>query len=180
MSTLANGSLVSWLRDLNDLDLTRDLESRALRVTVDGISWESLRLLDVPDERYLAFYYHMALTRAVDREIVKLSRKGLAFGKHLMCTGNEASAVGATHALAHEDWITLGIRDLGAFVLRGVDRAQLLAQACGRTTGLTGGWNGDLHMGIRQHRIAGLVSHLGTLTAIGTGCAFAEQYLQTG
>src|SRR5258706_459681 len=92
------------------LFLTRDLEGRLLRVTVDGISWESARLPDVPTERYLEFYYHMALTRAVDGEIVKLSRKGLAFGKHLMCTGNEASAVGATHALAQEDWITLCIR----------------------------------------------------------------------
>ena len=180
MSTLANGTLVSWLRDLNDLDLTRDLEGRSLRVTVDGISWESPRLPEMPAERYLEFYYHMALTRAVDREIVKLSRKGLAFGKHLMCTGNEASAVGATHALAQEDWITLGIRDLGAFVARGVDPARLLAQACGRTTGLTGGWDGSLHMGSREHRIVGLVSHLGTLTAIGTGCAFAEQYRETG
>jgi 2-oxoisovalerate dehydrogenase E1 component len=180
MSNLAHSTLVSWLRDLNDLDLTRDLDGRSLRVTVDGISWESPRLLDVPAERYLEFYYHMGLTRAVDREIVKLSRQGLAFGKHLMCTGNEASAVGATHALAQEDWITLGIRDLGAFVVRGVDPACLLAQACGRTTGLTGGWDGSLHMGSRQHRIAGLVSHLGTLTAIGTGCAFAEQYRETG
>src|SRR5258708_25577917 len=147
MSTLANGTLVSWLRDLNDLDLTRDLEGRSLRVTVDGISWESPRVLDLPAERYLEFYYHMGLTRAVDREIVKLSRQGLAFGKHLMCTGNEASAVGATHALAREDWIALGIRDLGAFVVRGVDPARLLAQACGRTTGLTGGGGGGRPLG---------------------------------
>jgi 2-oxoisovalerate dehydrogenase E1 component len=180
MSTSANGTLVSWFRDLDDLDLTRDLEGRSLRVTVDGVSWEPTRLPDLPAERYLELYYHMALTRAVDRDIVKLSRKGLAFGKHLMCTGNEASAVGATHALAPEDWITLGIRDLGAFVARGVDPARLLAQACGRTTGLTSGWDGSLHMGSRHHRIAGLVSHLGTLTAIGTGLAFADQYRKTG
>jgi 2-oxoisovalerate dehydrogenase E1 component len=180
MSASAKTTLVSWLRDLNALDLARDLEGRTLRVTADGISWEPARFPDLPAERYLEFYYHMALTRALDHDIVKLSRKGLAFGKHLMCTGNEASAVGATHALAAEDWITLGIRDLGAFVVRGVDPAQLLAQACGRTTGLTGGWDGSLHMGSRQHRIAGLVSHLGTLTAIGTGLAFAEQYRQTG
>src|SRR5258707_15870442 len=144
MSTLANRTLVSWLRDLNDLDLTRDLEGRSLRVTVDGISWESPRLPEMPAERYLEFYYHMALTRAVDREIVKLSRKGLAFGKHLMCTGNEATAVGAAYAVHRDEWMALAIRDLGAYFVRGVPVVDVLAQACGRTPGLTRGWDGSL------------------------------------
>src|ERR1700730_8557357 len=147
---------------MENINLARDLMEKRLHVTAEGIEWEQIsRFDDLTKSQLLDFYYYMILTRLTDKEIVKLSRKGLAFGKHLMCTGNEASAVGATHALAHEDWITLGIRDLGAFVGRGVDPAAALAQACGGTTGLTGGGDGSLRMGSRPHRIAGLVSHLG-------------------
>src|SRR5882724_11922813 len=153
-------AFASW-DQLTDLEIAKDLDGRVLHVSAEGLSWHPSASPDLSPSRLLELYRCMALTRAVDREIVKLLRKGLAFGKHLMCTGNEASAVGAAHALAQEDWITLGIRDLGAFVVRGVDPARLLAQACGRTSGLTGGWDGSLHMGSREHRIAGLVSHLG-------------------
>ena len=118
----------------------------------------------------------MVLTRATDREITKLSRKGLAMGKHLMCTGNEASAVGSAFALREDDWATMAIRDLGAFLVRGVPISAVLAQACGRVTGLTGGWDGSLHMNSMSHRIIGLVSHLGTLIPIAAGCSFAEWY----
>jgi 2-oxoisovalerate dehydrogenase E1 component len=174
-----NTSAVGSFRDLTSLDLAHDLDGRVLQVSADGVSWQPNRPCELPIERLLELYYYMALTRAVDREIVKLSRKGLAFGKHLMCTGNEASAVGASFALEPADWVTLGIRDLGVFMVRGVAPAKVLAQACGRTTGLTNGWDGSLHMGSRAHRIAGLVSHLGTLAAVGGGCAFAEKYQGT-
>src|SRR5579864_4426154 len=140
VNRVAHGSF----RDLEDLNLTRDLDDRVLRVTVDGPSWQSRGPCELPTERLLELYYFMALTRAIDREIVKLFRKGRALGKHLMCTGNEASAVGASCALEPHDWVTLGIRDLGAFIVRGVAPRRLLAQACGRTTGLTDGWDGSL------------------------------------
>jgi 2-oxoisovalerate dehydrogenase E1 component len=179
MSIVMEGVVVNSFRDLEDLDLAKDLDGRVLQVTIDGVIWHTRRSSDLSTERLLKLYYFMVLTRAVDREIVKLSRKGLAFGKHLMCTGNEASAVGAAFALDRVDWATLAIRDLGVFMVRGVAPVQILAQACGRTTGLTGGWDGSLHMGSRAHRIAGLVSHLGTLAAIGVGCAFAERYKGT-
>jgi 2-oxoisovalerate dehydrogenase E1 component len=174
-----NTTVVSTYRDLADLDIARDLDGHVLRVTSGGLSYERRAPSDFTTDQLLQFYYHLALTRAVDREIVKLSRKGLGLGKHLMCTGNEATAVGATQALSPGDWVALGIRDLGAHIVRGIRPSAVLAQACGRITGLTGGWDGSLHMGSRPHRIAGLVSHLGTLVPIGVGCAFAEWYRET-
>ena len=174
-----NPSVVSSWDRLADLDVVRGLDGRVLQVTSEGLSWEPFVSPDLSSERLLELYSFMALTRAVDREIVKLLRKGLAFGKHLMCTGNEATAVGAMAALRESDWAALGIRDLGAYMVRGVATSRVLAQACGRVTGLTGGWDGSLHMGSRAHRIVGLVSHLGTLVAIGAGCAFGELYQNT-
>jgi 2-oxoisovalerate dehydrogenase E1 component len=168
----------SW-DQLAELDVANDLNGRVLHVSAEGVSWIPRVSPDLSPSRLLELYYYMALTRAVDREIVKLLRKGLAFGKHLMCTGNEATAVGATSALRESDWAALGIRDLGVYMVRGVATSRVLAQACGRATGLTEGWDGSLHMGSRPHRIVGLVSHLGTLVAIGAGCAFGERYQDT-
>jgi 2-oxoisovalerate dehydrogenase E1 component len=167
-------------REIEELDPIRDLEDRSIHLTTDGVSWSPAPALDdFSRSQLLRLYYQMSLTRAVDFEIVKLMRQGLAFGKHLMCTGNEATAVGAAAAAQPQDWLTLAIRDLGAYIVREVPPSKLLAQACGRSKGLTNGWDGSLHMGSLPHRIIGLVSHLGTLVSVGTGCAFAEKYSGT-
>ena len=85
MTTSADVSL----RELDGLDLLRDIPGRMLHVTADGAAWSAVPVPDLPPRELLELYYWMTLTRAVDIEIVKLSRKGLAFGKHLMCTGND-------------------------------------------------------------------------------------------
>ena len=137
--------------------------------TADTIRYCDTEPLDrLPAPQRLELYYFM-----------KFSRKGLAFGKHLSCAGHEAIAVGAAMALRRDDWATTAIRDLGVFLVRGIPAARILAQACGREAGLTGGWDGSLHMGSRSAKIAGLVSHLGTLIPVATGCAFAETYRNT-
>lgn len=164
-------------RELEELDVLRDLKGRIVRITIDGVSCnDAVGPAHLNKSQLLDFYYYMALTRAVDDEIIKFSRKGLALGKHLPCTGHEAIAVGAAFALRKTEWATAAIRDLGAFLVRGITPTQVLAQACGRVGGLTGGWDGSLHMGSRSARIAGLVSHLGTLIPLAAGCAFAERY----
>ncbi len=169
------------LASLADLDFAKDLVGRTLRITVDGASWERTRgSKGVSKSDLLDLYYYLGLTRAVDLEMVKLSRKGLALGKSPRCLGNEATAVGAAICLRPEEWSTLAIRDLGVFLVRGIPISQILAQACGRSGGLTGGWDGNMHMGSRAAHIAGLVSHLGTLLCTATGCAFAEVYRDTG
>jgi len=165
------------LAELADLDFSKDLKGRSLRIFAGGAVWEKQSEI----ERYskaqlLDFYYFLSLTRAVDLEIVKLSRKGLALGKSPRCLGNEATAVGASLCLRPNEWSTLAIRDLGAFLVRGISVSQILTQACGRADGLTGGWDGNMHMGSRSVHVAGLVSHLGTLVCTATGCAFAEKY----
>ncbi len=162
--------------ELEGVNLAEALDGRILCVSTDGIRWQAASSPSLTRTQRLDLYYYMAMTRAVDYEIVKLMRKGFAFGKHLMGVGNEATAVGAAYALRSDEWAMVAIRDLGVYLVRGVTPASILAQACGRLNGLTNGWDGSLHMGSREHRIAGLVSHLGTLVPVGVGCAFAERY----
>src|SRR5215831_13445761 len=163
--------------DLERIDVSRDLQHRSLSVSADGAAW-----LDAPDmgaytrDELLHLYYLMDLTRATDEEITKMSRKGLAYGKHCSCRGNEATAVGAAMALNDGDWATLAIRDLGAFIARGVPPSKVIAQACGRVGGLSDGWDGSLHMCVKSKKLVGLISHLGTMIPLGVGCSFGEKY----
>ena len=164
-------------REVEHVDVPADLEHRSLHLSSDGLTWhDAPQIEDFPKPVLLKFYRDMALTRATDHEIVRFMRKGLAFGKHLMCTGNEASAVGAAAATRPNDWVALAIRDLGAWIVRGVPIDKLLAQPCGRIGGLTGGWDGSLHMGSLPDRTIGLISHLGTFIPLAAGLAFAARY----
>ena len=172
--------LVDVWRAAEPLDVPADLERRSLQLSATGATWRDAPGVEGFSPPFLLeLYRNMALTRATDWEIVKFIRKGLAFGKHLMCTGNEATSVGAASAVRPSDWLTLAIRDLGAWVVRGVSLDTLLAQPCGRVGGLTRGWDGSLHMGSRLARTIGLISHLGTLIPVAAGCAFAARYQNT-
>lgn len=96
-STLA--TLPDIYADAEHVRVPEDLDTRSLHISVAGGEWwEAPRLSDFPPAMLVKLYRDMVTTRATDQEIVRFQRKGLAFGKHLMCTGNEASAVGAASA----------------------------------------------------------------------------------
>ncbi len=102
--------LVDVWRAADALEVPADLERRSLQFSAAGATWhDAPRVEDFSPPFLLKLYRDMALTRATDREIVKFIRKGLAFGKHLMCTGNEATSVGAASAVRPSDWLTLAI-----------------------------------------------------------------------
>lgn len=164
------------------VDPAKDLDDKSVRISSAGIKWMSVlgpESLGLSSAQMLDFYHYMALMRRVDREIISLSRKGMAFGKHLPGIGNEATAIGTACALDRNDWMTLGIRDMGVFLVRGLPIEKLLMQACGKKDGPTNGWDGSLHMGYKDKRVIGLISHLGTSAVIATGCAFNEKYRKT-
>ncbi len=169
---------------LERLDRVYGLVNRSLHVFTDEKpSWEWVdvpnpRTLGLAREQYLELYRFMLLTRATDEKIRTLTLQGIAFGKHLMSSGNEAVSVGAAYALRKTDWFTIAIRDLGALLTRGLTPGQVIAQACGRVDGPTKGWDGSLHMGSKEHHIVPLMSHLPMVPAA-TGCAFSEVYRGT-
>lgn len=167
---------------LTSVDPIKDLDNKSIHISSSGIDWipaPPLESIGLSPPQLLNLYFYMALTRKVDEEIVKFFRKGLAFGKHLSSIGNEATAVGAVSALKKEEWVATAIRDLGVFIVRGMPIYKIFCQACGRIDSPTQGWDGSLHMGDKDLKIAGLISHLGTMAPIASGCAFAERYSDT-
>jgi 2-oxoisovalerate dehydrogenase E1 component len=181
MNGIDRSAVADGFAELEAIDVFRDLRLKSLHVSSAGFSWlKPPAIATYSRNELLHLYYLMSLTRATDVEIFKMSRKGLAYGKHCSCRGNEATAIGAMTALKDGDWATLAIRDIGAFLARGVAPSCLIAQACGRVGGLSGGWDGSLHMGVRDKKVVGLISHLGTMIPLAVGCSFGERYQGTG
>lgn len=137
--------------------------------------------LGLDKNKCLNLYYWLRLARATDEKIETMCGQGKAFGKHLLCTGNEATAVGAAYALnlKEHDWVCTAIRDLGAFLVGGMAPEQVIAQPCGKATSPTKGWDASLHMSDPSRHLIGLISHLGIMPCIATGLAFAEVHRKT-
>lgn len=168
---------------LMKIDPTKDLGERSVYISSSGIDWiptPRVESMGLSPPQLLELYHYMSLTRRIDKEILNMSRKGMAFGKHLLSTGNEATAIGASYALSKNDWLAPAIRDIGTFLVRGMPIEKVLMQASGKKDGPTNGWDASLHMGDKDKRIVGLISHLGTMVPIATGCAFSEKYKRTG
>lgn len=167
---------------LRDLDPIHGLDHIFLKVTNEGLRWvpnpPSPSAIGLSKEQCLELYGYMKRSRMIDDLIQKLSLQGVALGKHLKSSGNEASAVGASFALQKQDWTFPAIRDMGAFLVRGMKPEQIIAQACGHMISPTAGWDASLHMADPAKHLIGLISPLGTMPCVATGAAFSEIFLK--
>src|SRR5690606_36275843 len=108
------------------------------------------------------------LTRELDEEMVNLQRQG-QLGLYAPCRGQEAAQVGCASALRDTDWLFPQYRELGAFLVRGIDPGGV---------GLTwrGTWNGGL--GFVERCVAPICIAIGTNTLHAVGAAMASRWLR--
>jgi len=65
-------------------------------------------------------------------------------------------------------------RNLGVFTARQVSLKKLMAQWQGKITGFTRGRDRSFHFGTQEHKIVGMISHLGSQMALADGIALAD------
>ena len=119
-------------------------------------------------------HYWMRFTRAWDDRLDSLFKQGKLVGGLFSQRGHEAISVGASLALKPNDVITPMHRDIGAYFVRGMTPARLMAQYFGRATGLSGGRDVNLHgCGDLSLGIVGFVSHIPQSTPVAVGMAHA-------
>lgn len=132
---------------------------------------------DLTDEDRLDLLYWMRLTRELDERTVTLFKQGKMAGSVFSQLGHEAISVGSAHALEPDDVLGPMHRDLGAFLVRGMEPRRILAQVLGRLGGPSRGRDVNFHgLGDLSLRILGYVSHLPQLMPVALGAAFAFQY----
>jgi pyruvate dehydrogenase E1 component alpha subunit len=115
----------------------------------------------------------MLLMRLSEERGLTLYRQGKVPGSFYDGHGQEAISVGASFVLGPRDRICILHRDLGAHFVRGVTPDRYLANYMGRSGGVTGGKDGNMHFGDRRLGCVGMVSMLPDMAQVATGIAMA-------
>jgi pyruvate dehydrogenase E1 component alpha subunit len=139
--------------------------------TVNSPLLAKLQRPDVPPvDTQIRILYYMKLTRELEDRIErKLYRQGKVVGGVYVGRGQEAIAVGSCVDLRPDDVVCPSHRDMGAYLLKGMDLRTILAQYMGRKTGPTKGKDANLHMGSLDHNLIAFISMLGDSVPVAAG-----------
>jgi len=117
--------------------------------------------------------------RKVDEAILRLSREGVIRGSIHLANGQEAlpSATGAV--LRKDDAISMTYRNHGYAIAKGCDLRAVLAEICGRRTGLCHGKGGKMHLIDPENGVLGTNGIVAGGIPMAVGAALSFQRLKT-
>jgi TPP-dependent pyruvate/acetoin dehydrogenase alpha subunit len=124
------------------------------------------------DDRARLFRF-MLMMRAAEERCLTLYKQGKVPGSFYDGRGQEAISVGAAYVLGPQDRVCILHRDLGAHFVRGVTPDRYLANYMGRSGGVTGGKDGNMHFGDRRLGCVGMVSMLPDMALVASGIALS-------
>ncbi|MFN8922828.1 MAG: thiamine pyrophosphate-dependent enzyme [Sphingobacteriia bacterium] len=128
---------------------------------------------DLSNEELIQLYRAILLPRMIEEKMLILLRQN-KISKWFSGIGQEAVSVGLTQALNAADFIYPLHRNLGVFTSRNVPLQQLFEQWQGKPGGFTKGRDRSFHFGTEQHRIIGMISHLGAMLGVADGTSLAS------
>src|SRR6187397_3721663 len=122
-------------------------------------------------EQLLEMFYWLKLIRAFDERLSTLVKQGKVRSGVYTGIGQEAIIVGTCFGLRKEDYICPLHRDLGAFLMKGVEPRVMMSQMLAKVTGLSKGKDSALHSGVSELGIFGNTSMLGANLPVAAGLA---------
>jgi len=128
---------------------------------------------DFDQETLFGLYEKMLKPRMIEEKMLILLRQG-KISKWFSGIGQEAISVGVTSALKDEEYILPMHRNLGVFTTRQVPLNRLFSQWQGKASGFTKGRDRSFHFGSQEHKIVGMISHLGPQLGVADGIAMAD------
>jgi pyruvate dehydrogenase E1 component alpha subunit len=96
-------------------------------------------------EEAIVLYQQMLLIRRFEERCAQLYVEGKIGGFLHLYIGQEAVAVAAMSLLRPDDYFITSYRDHGYALARGTDPRPLLAELCGKATGISRGKGGSMH-----------------------------------
>ena len=130
-------------------------------------------------DELLEMFYWLKLIRAFDERLSLLVRQGKVRSGVYTGIGQEAIIVGTGYGLRKEDWVCPLHRDLGAFLMKGVEAKVMMAQMFAKDTGLSKGRDSALHSGVNELGIFGNTSMLGANLPVAAGLGYTFKMEKT-
>lgn len=124
------------------------------------------------DTELLTIYKAILKPRLIEEKMLILLRQG-KISKWFSGWGQEGISVGAALAMNPDEFLLPMHRNLGIFTAREIPLNRLFAQFQGKMSGFTKGRDRSFHFGSKEHKIVGMISHLGPQLAIADGIALA-------
>ena len=121
-------------------------------------------------------YSDMLLIRRFEERAGQLYGMGLIGGFCHLYIGQEAVVVGLMGAAKQGDQQITAYRDHGHMLAMGIDPKAVMAELTGRSTGLSRGKGGSMHMFSSEKKFYGGHGIVGAQVPLGTGLAFANKY----
>ena len=121
-------------------------------------------------------YADMLLIRRFEERAGQLYGMGLIGGFCHLYIGQEAVVVGLMSAAKEGDQQITAYRDHGHMLAQDIDPKAVMAELTGRSTGLSRGKGGSMHMFSAEKKFYGGHGIVGAQVPIGTGLAFANKY----
>src|ERR1700688_113156 len=130
-------------------------------------------------EQLLDMFHWLKLIRAFDERLSILVRQGKVRSGVYTGIGQEAIVVGTCFGLRREDYICPLHRDLGSFLMKGVDARTMMSQMFAKDTVLSKGRDSALHSGVSELGIFGNTSMLGANLPVADGLALTFKMEKT-
>ncbi|WP_017625843.1 pyruvate dehydrogenase (acetyl-transferring) E1 component subunit alpha [Nocardiopsis chromatogenes] len=124
----------------------------------------------------LDYYRQMLLVRRFEERTAQAYTQARIGGYCHLNLGEEATVVGLMTALKDEDYLFTNYRDHGYAIGKGMSPRRVMAELYGRSTGVSKGWGGSMHMYDTEVRMLGGYGIVGGQLPLATGAALAVSY----
>jgi pyruvate dehydrogenase E1 component alpha subunit len=119
------------------------------------------------------YYREMVLIRSFELASAEMYARAKIGGYCHLNLGEEAAVVGLMNALQPRDYLFTNYRDHGYALGRGMEPGRVMAELFGKTTGVSGGRGGSMHMFSMKFRMLGGYGIVGGQIPPATGAALA-------
>ena len=129
---------------------------------------------NTPDQKTLARVYRsLRLIRRTEEEIARIYPSDKIKSPVHLSIGQESVSVGVCDVLNGDDMMSATYRGHAAYLAKGGDLNQMMAELYGKGTGGAGGKAGSMHLVDMKAGVLGMSAVVGTTIPIAAGYAFA-------
>jgi pyruvate dehydrogenase E1 component alpha subunit len=127
-------------------------------------------------ETLIGYYRQMLLIRRFEERAARAYTEAKIGGYCHLNLGEEATIAGLMAALQPRDYLFTNYREHGYALARGIESRRVMAELYGRSTGVSKGWGGSMHLFDTGSRLLGGYGIVGGQLPLATGAALAVSY----